>query len=194
MSATVSNTAELLNQLRRSPVGERLDRLRAHGPPEDLLLPLIDEASGLTMVDADEAIEATNLVVWLADRLADPLAQARARRARARAMSYAGRFDESLIACDEALEAARRGGHLDEAGRARLASMHALIDLGRLDDAIAASESARNVSPRPCGRSRTPAPPSPRRSPKATSPTSRRGRGGWPRPCGSSSGPGGAWK
>ncbi len=32
MSATVSNAAELLNQLRRSPVGERLDRLRAHGP------------------------------------------------------------------------------------------------------------------------------------------------------------------
>ena len=145
MSATISNTAELLNQLRRSPVGERLDRLRAHGPPEDLLLPLIDEASGLTMVDADEAIEATNLVVWLADRLADPLAQARSRRARARAMSYAGRFDESLIACDEALEAARRGGHPDEAGRARLASMHALIDLGRLDDAIAAGESARSV-------------------------------------------------
>ena len=116
MSATISNTAELLNQLRRSPVGERLDRLRAHGPPEDLLLPLIDEASGLTMVDADEAIEATNLVVWLADRLADPLAQARSRRARARAMSYAGRFDESLIACDEALEAAYFG-YDEETGR-----------------------------------------------------------------------------
>ncbi len=145
MSATVAKGTELLNELRRSPVSERLDRLRAHGPPGDLLLALIDEASSLTMVDADEAIEATNLVVGLADRLADPLAQARARRARARAMSYAGRFDESLLACDEALRAARRGGHPDEAGRARLASMHALIDLGRLDDAITAGESARSV-------------------------------------------------
>jgi CHAT domain-containing protein len=77
------------------------------------------------------------------DRVDDAIARARARRVRARALSYVGRFEEAITDCLDAVEIAGAAGLVIEAGRARLASMHALGELGRLDEAIDVGEQAR---------------------------------------------------
>ncbi len=112
---------------------------------EHQLLFLIDEASQRTMDGASTALDATEMVTALADRLDSPLPRARARRARARALAYVGRYPEALNTCDEAVYIAESSGYPIEAGRARLASMHALNELGRLDDSIMAGRQALRI-------------------------------------------------
>jgi tetratricopeptide (TPR) repeat protein len=106
---------------------------------------LIDEASRLTAADAARALTVSEMVVRLADDGCSKLARARARRALARALSYGGRFEESLAVCREGMGLAEEGGSSIEAGRAKLASMHALGELGRLDEAIATGQAAREA-------------------------------------------------
>lgn len=145
MTTLNSNAVQLLEELSRAPVEQRADVLREHGPVEPALSSLIDHAAQLTAVDASRAVEATDIVVNLADRLGSQLDRARARRARARALSYSGRFDDALAVAREGARLAEEAGHAIEAGRARLASMHALGEMGRLEEAIRVGEAARQA-------------------------------------------------
>ncbi|NNF42164.1 MAG: CHAT domain-containing protein [Phycisphaerales bacterium] len=133
----------LLRALLALPVGERAGRVRAGGDVAAQLTTLVDEVMNLTSTDATAAIDAAEAVTKLAEDLDDPLTASRAQHARARALSYVGRFDDALAACRDATVIATRHGHTVEAGRAQLASMHALGELGRNDEAIAAGEQAR---------------------------------------------------
>lgn len=145
MTTAPCNPIQLLEELSRAPVEERARVLRRAAPIETALAALIDHASHLTAVDASRAVEATDIVVNLADRLGSQLDRARARRARARALSYTGRFEDALAVAREGARLAEEAGLAIEAGRARLASMHALGELGRLDEAIGTGESARQA-------------------------------------------------
>lgn len=140
---TRPDATQLRNKLTHREGDTASARCQVRGPPEDRLLELIEEASRLTMGDAETALKVTALVVSQADDLEFALGRIRARRARARALAYAGRFEEALATCADAIRIAESAGYPDEAGRARLASMHALTELGCLDAAIDAGEAAR---------------------------------------------------
>src|SRR5262245_6416537 len=145
MKSTSWNPERVLEELRATPIEERARRLESEGEAGQALTALIEHATKLTAVDASRAVDATDIVVNLADRMGSALERARARRARARALSYTGRFGESVAVSREGIRLAEESGDLIEAGRARLASMHALGELGRLDEAIGVGESAREM-------------------------------------------------
>ena len=109
------------------------------------LLDLIDEASRLTSSDSRAALEATALVLSLAEDRGDPLVRARACRARARSLAYAGDFQAALACCTDGIGRADDAGLGEESGRLRLALMHPLLELGRLDDAVDAGLKARAI-------------------------------------------------
>ncbi|GMU84580.1 MAG: CHAT domain-containing protein [Planctomycetota bacterium] len=90
-----------------------------------------------------QALAGCEAMISAADALGDASVRAQARRARAQALGYAGRYDESLAACADALEIASRGGAGVEAARAKLAMMQPLAELGRYEDAIQAGQAAR---------------------------------------------------
>ncbi|MGH2559208.1 MAG: CHAT domain-containing protein [Thermomicrobiales bacterium] len=136
-------TAISLDQVLTSSDGRRLDLLREVDDPDATLLGLGDEAERLAFAEPGRAIDAAALVVELADVAGGPQARARARRALAQTLAYAGRFDEALARCDEAIGIATSGGERVEAARARLASLHSLAHLGRFEEAFAAGEAAR---------------------------------------------------
>jgi CHAT domain-containing protein len=144
MTEVPDNAASLLEELAAIPPEQRVTRLRAAGHDAEVLLDLVNAAARLITEDTGKALEATAIVVELADQHGDPVPRASARRERARAMCFAGRFDEALVICQEAIAIAG-SEHPVEAGRARLASMHALGELGRLEEAIAAGEEARKL-------------------------------------------------
>ncbi|MHC5113009.1 MAG: CHAT domain-containing protein [Planctomycetota bacterium] len=143
MTDPPSNAPDLLNELVALPREERVARVRAAGPADEVVLELVEAATRLASAEAQRALDATDAVLGIADDLAVPVARARARRARARALAYTGRFEEALAACFDAVDIATRADEPIEAGRARLTSMHALGELGRLDEAIAAGSAAR---------------------------------------------------
>jgi len=145
MNESMTNVESLLDELSGSPRDQWPPQLHANGGVEAAVLALVEHATQLISVDVARADAATTLVIELADRHGSSLEQARARRARARALSYQGRFEEALAISQEGLARAQQAGHLVEAGRARLASMHALGELGQLDEAIDAGEHARKT-------------------------------------------------
>ncbi|MHC5002242.1 MAG: CHAT domain-containing protein [Planctomycetota bacterium] len=130
-----TDNATLLRALRELPPEGRAARLRETGRPDALLLELADELARMATADPDEAVALADVLAETARGAGHELAEARCRRAAARALAYAGRFDEALAACDAAAGIAERAGLEAEAGRARLASMHALAELGRLEAA-----------------------------------------------------------
>ena len=96
MKPSVPDAAALMDVLQRTAPDRRVDRLRSEGPVDESLIALSDEAERLAVVEVGRALEATGLVVTLADAAGPRATQARARRARAKALAYAGRFEEAL--------------------------------------------------------------------------------------------------
>ena len=145
MPAPAPTHGELLDRLATMRVEDRA-RALGDGPfASSLLAELIEHADRLAQGGAADSDQTTDMLVNLADRIGSQLHRARARRVRARALAYAGRFREALSACEEGQRLAHEAGDSIEEGRARLASMHALAELGRLDDAIDAGEAARQA-------------------------------------------------
>lgn len=142
MTPADSPTA-LLEELITLSVEQRADRMRAHGSPAVCVASLCDAAQKLTFVEAARAFICSELLVDLADRLDLGGVRARARRTRAQALAYCGRFDEALAACDDARRVALESGDAVEAARAQLAMMHPLGELGRFDEAVEMAEKAR---------------------------------------------------
>jgi tetratricopeptide (TPR) repeat protein len=144
MAETI-NAAGLLAALQPLSRDERSLRIEAVDPTGDVLVALADEAARMTTTDAEQALEATSMMTWLADDLGHDTARARARRGHARALSYVGRYDEALVACEDATVIAAAAGDDVEAARARLASMHALTEMGKLEAALVVGEAARDA-------------------------------------------------
>ncbi len=144
MSAAEPNPKALLGDCLAAPREERAAVLARIAADDDLFVALGDEAERLAFADVARALEAAELVVELADLRGGPRSRARARRALAQALAYAGRHDESLAACQAAVEVAGSAAPI-EAGRARVASLHPLNELGRYDDAIAAGEEGHRI-------------------------------------------------
>ena len=138
-------TDQLLNDLLLLQTSERLPALRdavaAHHQSADALpdtlIKLGDEAEQLVVVEVARAIVAAEMVVTLADEVNIAGCRARARRAHAQSLAYAGRHAEALQLCDDAIRIAEQAGQFVQAARARLASIHSLTEIGRYDDAIA---------------------------------------------------------
>lgn len=143
MSPSPPDATALLAELLALPPDQRLAHLRASGSAEAVLIDLGDAAERLAVAEVARALEASEMVVALADAAGLPLPRARARRARAQTLAHAGRFADALPLCDEAAALADQAGFPIEAARARVASLHALASLGRHDEAIAAGEAAR---------------------------------------------------
>lgn len=137
--------SDLLEVLQTSPPDARLARVAQAGAVDDVLVALADEADQLAMAEAGKGCDAADVVLSLAIEVGNPLAEVRSLRARARALAYAGRFEEALATTQQAALRGEEEGELFEAGRARLISMHALGELGRLDEAFHAGELARSV-------------------------------------------------
>ena len=137
--------AGLLEELTHTPDERRVERLRAAGDPDELLIALGDEAEQLNVVEVARALRASELVAKLADEVGGARARVRARRAQSQSLAYAGRFEEALGVCREALDIGGAYGEQIESARVRVASMHALGELGRYDEAIAAGEAAYDI-------------------------------------------------
>ncbi len=145
MSITGPDCAELLAALESQELAVRMARLKAAGPPDEVLGALGEEAERLAVVQLSRGLAATDLVVTLADAAGSKLTRARARRGRVKALAYAGRFDEALADCWAATQLAEDAGVGIEAARCRLVSMQALAELGRFDEAIAEGTRARHA-------------------------------------------------
>lgn len=123
----------------------QIEHLARHTDPQSALLVLCDEAEQLAYADPGRAVEATAVLVVLADRVAQARGRARARRAHAQTLAYVGRFPDALTACEQAITIAADGNERVELARARLASIHSLAHLGRFEEAIATGETARAI-------------------------------------------------
>jgi len=145
MTSSLDHSA-LLEELRSAPPSERPEKLRRESPREGdvdrLLLALGDEAEKLAVIEVGRAVVSAELVVALADEIGSPAARARARRALGQAFAYAGRHEDALAQCRDAIDIAESAGEMVQAARARLASLHALGVLGRYDEAIEAGGAA----------------------------------------------------
>jgi len=144
MSATPA-ISELLEEMLSAGADERLALLQQIEDPGAVILALVEEAAKRVGKESTRAIEATGVVVELADAAGAGLGRARARRAHARALSYAGQYPEALVAVMRGIDIATTENDPIEIGRGRLASMHALGELGRLGEAIAAGTEARDL-------------------------------------------------
>lgn len=139
---TTGDHAELLAELLALPASDRLARLLSAGDPESVLDALCEETDRLAAIEIGRALDASALLVALADELATPRARAETRRARAAAFSYGGQFREALATCKAAIAIAEAAGLTVAAARVRLASVQSLSELGRYDEAVAAGEAA----------------------------------------------------
>ena len=127
------------------PPQQREMRLRAAGAVDELLYLLAEQAENLAVSEVAKALEATSVVLALADSVGQDRQRARARRARAQTLSYAGKFGEALPLFCEAADLAEQSGDTIEAARARMSSIHPLAGMGRYDEAIANGEAARDA-------------------------------------------------
>jgi len=103
--------SSLLGELETLPPGEHVPRIQREKDVGRALQSLVDEATKLTTEETTRAISATKIVCALVDELHDDEVRAQARRAQARALSYAGRFDEALATCSEAIGIATNAGN-----------------------------------------------------------------------------------
>ncbi len=112
---------------------------------EPVLLELVDEVRDLVMSDLDRALAMGEVLRLLSDRLNFPAARARSRSAWAHALNYANRFDDAIIALDEASAIAQENGDPLEDARASLAKAQSLARLGRFEKAIEACVHAERI-------------------------------------------------
>lgn len=142
MSSSTSDLAHLLDELASITPAEAVARLRATGDARGALTRLSDEVERLSMSNLSRALGVAPVLVGAADRLSEPLVQARTRRALAHALAYSNRFDDALSTLADAVQAADRSGDPLEGARVRMATLHALARTGRLNEAIEAGEAA----------------------------------------------------
>ncbi len=140
-----SDTCEWLTVLRGLSRSERASRIAAERDPDGALIDIADATAGDVGHDATQAIESLHLLMTIADDLGLQHARARIRRSTCRALAYVGRFDDSIAMARAAIEIAESSRDWSEAGRARLASMHGLCELGRLTEAVDTGTAARHV-------------------------------------------------
>ena len=133
---------DFVSQLLRLPRDERERRLTEAGDPDEVLTKLADQADRWVIDDLPRALDATAMLVELADTSGAETTRARARRAQAQALAYANRFDDALRTLAESVKLAESAGDESSAVQARLAMVHALARLGRYDDAIEAGQAA----------------------------------------------------
>ena len=143
MSQPPSEAGELLGRIVDATPQRRAHIALEAGSPNQVILVLAAEVEKLAMTRVSAALDASAVMVELADDIGGPPERARVRRARAQALAYGGRFTDSLPIFEEATRIAETGGAAVEAAQCRLASIHALVHLARYEDAIAAGESAR---------------------------------------------------
>lgn len=124
---------------------DRVAHFRRQTEPIVAACKCIEEIQRSIFKSPAQALEGCDAMIAVADALQSAASRAQARRARAQALGYMGRIDESLAACDEAARIATEGGATVEAARAKLAKMQPLAELGRYEDAIVAGESARHT-------------------------------------------------
>lgn len=145
MADQSTDPAALLGQLLRLPAEERLARARAAGALHDLVPLLCDEASKLAIADLEQALEATEWLLEVANETGDARLRAGAGRARAQSLAWANRHDEALAMARTAIEIAGDAGLTVEVARARMAMMQVLDRMGRSDEAMQAGEAAREA-------------------------------------------------
>ncbi len=144
MRAPTGDFGQLLAKLTSCNPDQRPALLAAHGDVDDVIVALTEEAERLVMGNLQQALEATTVLVDVADTTAGPGARSRARRAHAQALTYANRFDEALTTLGDAVRLAGVADDEPSAARARLTMVHALARLGRYDEAVEAGEAARD--------------------------------------------------
>jgi tetratricopeptide (TPR) repeat protein len=133
---------------------EAQDLLRAiasgtHTPAADPLRPwtvelaelLAQTAERAAISDLQESLSWTQALVHACDVAG--VGEARSRRARAHALSYANRFDEAFAMLAEGAAIALSRGETLESAQCRLMQLHSLARQGKLDEAIAIGEEAR---------------------------------------------------
>lgn len=145
MTVDQRSQAELLAVVADLEPGPAMQALRARSLDAGAIPALADAAEALVISDLKRALDVTGRLVALADAFGEDLPRARARRARAQALSYGNRFQEAIDALAEATALADRAGAAIEAARARLTTLHALARMGRYDEAIAAGQAAREA-------------------------------------------------
>lgn len=145
MAQTANQHESLLKRLVEIQPEQRLNELRSQGDPAELLPELMSAAAQAVGRDTNLALSWTRLVTELAEEAEEHRVALDARRGQVRALAYAGQYQEALAVCGEGVANARRLGLAVEQGRLTLASMHPLTELGRLDEAVAAGERAREI-------------------------------------------------
>jgi tetratricopeptide (TPR) repeat protein len=135
MPETGRETITLHELLALAP-DRRPQSVAAHGDPSVVMARLADEAEALAMRDLPGALEATAVLVGVAESLQDDGARAHAYRACGRARAHANRFDEAQAALESAARFARQAGDDEAAARAELALVGPLARGGSLDEAV----------------------------------------------------------
>ncbi|HIB51263.1 MAG TPA: tetratricopeptide repeat protein, partial [Phycisphaerales bacterium] len=138
-------TSDLLDLLISTPVEQRWSVLRDSGKPLEELHAMMLEVSNRTMVDLKSAKNSGKVVVGLADVTNDSLCMAKARRTLSRVLAYASEYDCAIETANEGSQIALQGGLQEEAARGQLASMHALTEMGRFDEAAQVGKEARVI-------------------------------------------------
>lgn len=139
----MADITERVSDLLALTDAERSARLRAWGEVRVVAQMLADEVERLAVTEVTRAMAVSEMLTDFTRDLDDGAVRARALRARAQALGYAGRFEEALGYYEEAAAVATTAGATFEAAQARMSSLHALASLGRYDAAIAAGEAAR---------------------------------------------------
>ena len=121
-----------------------LKRLAEEGGPE-LVIQLADEVPRRARSNLDEARRLARAASWLAHRVGDPHAQARALRADGHVQSLGGRYRAALARYKAAVDAFTTIGAEIEAAITDSGSLQPLIYCGEYDEAFARAARARTV-------------------------------------------------
>lgn len=143
MTRQARDLERFLGELLGIPPERQAAFLRAHECCAELLDGLTQYAERLAVSDVTRALDASDALVRIADDLGDDARRARTRRVRGQALAYAGKIEDALPWYVEAAQIADGAGNEFEAARARMSSMHALNNLGRFAESLAAGEAAR---------------------------------------------------
>ncbi len=136
----------LLEQMLDAEVAARAEAMRRLRTDPPRLMAAAEAIRVLCSRSTDRGIEAARLLVAATDDGVADASAAAAWRALARAMAWAGRFDEAIEAAEHAVTIADGAACPEESCRGRLVLMHPLTELGRLGEAVAAGRRAQSVA------------------------------------------------
>lgn len=142
MNASIGHR-DLLRRLAQHDPPAGLAVLAARGSVDEQIEAAIGTVGEVAMHDIPTAVQGGRALARIADLCGTAIAQVTARRALSRALSWGSEYSAALAMAEEAVTLAVAADLQEEAGRARLASMHALTEMGRLDDAAQAGQTAR---------------------------------------------------